>query len=265
MPLPPQNTTIWMRPETPERSGPGRRPGFDRAAITRVAVELADIGGLETVTMRRVATELGTGAMSLYRYVSSRDDLVDLMIDAVVGEIDLPAHPTGDWRRDLCLVAEQIREVGLRHPWQIPLANRRPTLGPNSLRVLEFTLAALDGYGLDIDEISALAGMLDDYAHSAVHREIGWLDQARRTGMDIAQWMSGYVGPYVARIVASGNYPMFTRTIREARVPHLTPEERFRYGLERVLDGIAAALPAGTGPVRARPAAPPPGTTPESP
>lgn len=264
MPPPQENTTIWMRPETPERSGPGRRPGFDRAAITRAAVELADSGGLDAVTMRRIAAELGTGAMSLYRYVSSRDDLIDLMIDAVVGEIDLPAHPTGNWRRDLSLVAEQIREVGLRHPWQIPLANRRPTLGPNSLRVLEFALSALDGYGLDIDAISSLVGMLDDYAHSAVHREIGWLDQARHTGMDIAQWMSGYVGPYVARIVESGRYPMFTRTIREARVPHLTPEERFRYGLERVLDGIAAALPAETGTLPARPSAQHPGTYPES-
>ncbi|WP_459545209.1 TetR/AcrR family transcriptional regulator [Nocardia sp. X0981] len=265
MPLPQQNTTIWMRPETPERSGPGRRPGFDRAAITRAAVELADSGGLETVTMRRIATELGTGAMSLYRYVSSRDDLIDLMIDAVVGEIDLPAHPTGEWRRDLSLVAGQIREVGLRHPWQISLANRRPTLGPNSLRLLEFALSALDGYGLDIDEISGLVGMLDDYAYSAVHREIGWLDQARRTGMDTAQWMSGYVGPYVARIVESGRYPMFNRTILEARVPHLPPEEQFRYGLERVLDGIAAALPAETGQARSQSVAPHPDTNPESP
>lgn len=245
----PENTTIWLRPEVSERSGPGRRPGFSRAAITQVAIDIADNDGLDAVTMRKIGAELGTGAMSLYRYVSSRDDLIDLMIDAVVGEIELPAHPTGDWRRDLSLVAEQIREVGLRHPWQISLANRRPTLGPNSLRVWEFAMSALDGFGLDIDVIASLVGMVDDYAHSAVHREIGWLEQARRTGMDIAQWMSGYVGPYVAQVVESGRYPMFARSIRQARVPHLTPEDRFRYGLDHVLNGIAAGLPAEPGQV----------------
>ncbi|WP_433613038.1 TetR/AcrR family transcriptional regulator [Prescottella agglutinans] len=241
-----EDSTIWLRPEVAERSGPGRRPGYSRAQVTQAAVRVADVEGMDAVTMRRVASELGTGAMALYRYVAGRDDLVDLMLDAAVGEIALPERPSGDWRQDLTLVAEQTRAVGLRHPWQIALAGRRPTLGPNSLRVLEFSLASLDGLGLDIDEIAALAGMVSDYTYSAVHREIGWLEQARRTGMDMAQWMSGYVGPYVAQVAASGEYPMFERTIREARVPHLPPGERFRYGLDRVLDGVAAGLPAGT-------------------
>ncbi|WP_225725957.1 MULTISPECIES: TetR/AcrR family transcriptional regulator [unclassified Nocardia] len=235
--------TIWMRPEQPERSGPGRRPGYSRARITAAAIAVADQDGLDAVTMRRVAAELGAGAMSLYRYVTGRDDLFDLMIDAVLGEIDLPPAPSGDWRADLTLVAERSRAVGLRHPWQLALANRRPTLGPNSLRVQEFLWSALDGFGLDIDEIASLAGMLGDYVHSAVHREIGWLDEARRTGMDIAQWMSGYVGPYVAKILAEGRYPMFNRSIMEAQVPHLPPEDRFHYGLAHVLNGIAASLP----------------------
>lgn len=240
-----EETTIWLRPEESERSGPGRRPGYTRAQVTQAAIAVADDEGMDAVTMRRVAAKLGTGAMALYRYVASRDDLVDLMIDAVVGEIVLPTRPSGDWRQDLTLVAEQTRAVGLRHPWQIAFANRRPTLGPNSLRVQEFALAALDGLGLDIDEIAALAGMVSDYTHSAVHREIGWQEQARRTGMDMAQWMSAYVGPYVAEVVASGKYPMFNRSIGEARVPHLPPGERFRYGLDRVLDGVAAGLPGG--------------------
>ncbi|MGV9610972.1 TetR/AcrR family transcriptional regulator [Nocardia xishanensis] len=253
------NTTIWMRPEELERTGRGRRPGYNRAQITQAAVAVADEEGLDAVTMRRIAAGLGTGAMSLYRYVAGRDDLIDLMIDAVVGEIALPAQPSGNWREDLTLVAEQTRAVGLRHPWQIALANRRPTLGPNSLRVQEFAMSALDGFGLDIDEIASLIGMLSDYAHSAVHREIGWLEQARRTGMDMAQWMSGYVGPYVAEVVVSGRYPMFTRSIEQARVPHLPPEQRFRYGLAHVLNGIAAGLPAESGRAVAVPDGPIPG------
>lgn len=86
--------------------------------------------------------------------------------------------------------------------------------------------------------------MVNDYVHSAVHREIGWPAEARRTGMDMAEWMSAYVGPYVAQVVVSGRYPMFTRTVREARVSHLPPADRFQYGLDHVLDGVAAGLPA---------------------
>ncbi|WP_283136492.1 TetR/AcrR family transcriptional regulator [Rhizohabitans arisaemae] len=241
-----EQITIWMRPERTERTGPGRRPGYSREQITRTAVRIADAEGLEAATMRRIAAELGTGAMSLYRYVPNRDDLIDLMIDAVAAETDLPDRPTGDWRADLSLVAHRVRAAGLAHPWYVALAGRRPTLGPGQLRVQEFALAALDGFGLDIDRITVAAEMLFDYAHSAVHREIGWLDEARRTGRDVSRWMREYVGPYVKQVVESDAYPMFSRTVREARLPHMTPEKRFRYGLDRVLDGIAAGLPART-------------------
>ncbi|WP_027341458.1 TetR/AcrR family transcriptional regulator [Hamadaea tsunoensis] len=237
-----EQISIWMRPENVERSGPGRRPGYSRARITQVAVEIADREGLEAATMRRIGQELGTGAMSLYRYVPKRDDLIDLMLDATAGEIELAGRPSGDWRADLSLVAHQTRAVSLRHPWQVTLA-RRPTIGPNMLRVYDFALSALDGFGLHIDEMVSLCGMMGDYVASAVRDEIGWLEQARHTGMDRRQWMSEYVGPYVGQIVESGAYPMFNRTIREGRLSHMAPDARFQYGLDHVLNGIAAALP----------------------
>ncbi|MEU2612251.1 TetR/AcrR family transcriptional regulator [Micromonospora sp. NPDC007271] len=237
-----QQVSIWMRPEQVERSGPGRRPGYSRAQITQAAVEIADREGLDAATMRRIAQELGTGAMSLYRYVPKRDDLIDLMLDAVVGEIELPERASGDWRADLSLVAYQTRAVGLRHPWQAALT-RRPTLGPNSLRVYDFSLSALDGFGLHIDEMTSLCGMVGDYVASAVRDEIGWLEHARHTGMDRKHWMAEYVGPYVKQVVESGKYPMFNRTIREGRLSHMSPDTRFQYGLDHVLNGIAAALP----------------------
>ncbi|MEV4754094.1 TetR/AcrR family transcriptional regulator [Micromonospora sp. NPDC049559] len=236
--------SIWTRPEKAERSGPGRRPGYSRAQITEAAIRIADAEGIDAATMRRIAQELGTGAMSLYRYVPKRDDLVDLMVDAVLGEVELPERPSGDWRADLSLVAHQTRAAGLRHPWQVTLA-RRPTLGPHSLRIYDFALRALDGFGLHIDEMTSLCGMVGDYVASAVRDEIGWLDQARRTGMDRRRWMGEYVGPYVRQVVESGRYPMFNRTIREGRLAHLPPDARFQYGLDRVLNGIAAALPDG--------------------
>ncbi|MEV0199332.1 TetR/AcrR family transcriptional regulator [Nonomuraea sp. NPDC050691] len=237
-----QPTSIWLQPERQERSGPGRRPGYSREQITRAAVQIADAEGVEAATMRRIACELGTGAMSLYRYVPRRDDLFDLMIDLAMSEIELPGSPSGDWRSDLALLADQVRAVGLRHPWLITLLTSRPTLGPSLLRVHEFALGALDGLGLDIDDIAGLVDMLNDYVHSAIRREIGWLEEARRTGLDPERWKRDYIGPYVREVVASGAFPLFSRSVTDSRTAHLAPEERFRHGLDRILDAIAALV-----------------------
>ncbi|MGA5761427.1 TetR/AcrR family transcriptional regulator [Nonomuraea bangladeshensis] len=237
-------TSIWMQPEERERSGPGRRPGYSREQITRAAVRIADAEGVEAATMRRIAGELGTGAMSLYRYVPRRDDLFDLMIDLAMGEIELPDGPSGDWRGDLTLLARQVRAAGLRHPWLIALLTGRPTLGPHLLRVHEFALGAFDGTGLDIDDVTGFVGMLNDYVHSAIRREIGWLEEARRTGLDPERWKRDYMGPYVRQVVESGAFPLFNRSVLDSRTAHLAPEERFRHGLDRVLDAIAALIPS---------------------
>ncbi|MEU8726401.1 TetR/AcrR family transcriptional regulator [Nonomuraea salmonea] len=237
-------TSIWMQPEVHVRSGPGRRPGYSREQITRTAVRIADAEGVEAATMRRIAGELGTGAMSLYRYVPRRDDLFDLMIDLAMSEIELPDGPSGDWRADLTLLAERTRATGLRHPWLITLLTSRPTLGPHLLRVHEYALGAFNGTGLDIDDVTGFAGMLDDYVHSAIRREIGWQEEARRTGLDPERWKRDYMGPYVRHVVASGAFPLFNRSILDSRTAHLSPEERFRQGLDRILDAIAALIPA---------------------
>ncbi|MEV1003925.1 TetR/AcrR family transcriptional regulator C-terminal domain-containing protein [Nonomuraea sp. NPDC050202] len=237
-------TSIWMLPERQERSGPGRRPGYSREQITRAAVLIADAEGVEAATMRRIAGELGTGAMSLYRYVPRRDDLLDLMIDLAMSDVELPDAPSGDWRADLALLARQTRAAGLRHPWLITLLTSRPTLGPQLLRVHEFALGALDGTGLGIDDSTGLVGMLDDYTHGAIRRELGWLEEARRTGLDPERWKRDYMGPYVRRVVESGEFPLFSRSVLDSRTAHLTPEERFRHGLDRVLDAIAALIPS---------------------
>ncbi|MFI6791322.1 TetR/AcrR family transcriptional regulator [Nonomuraea sp. NPDC050383] len=237
-------TSIWMQPEEHERTGPGRRPGYSREQITRTAVRIADAEGVEAATMRRIAGELGTGAMSLYRYVPRRDDLFDLMIDLATGEIELPDGPSGDWRGDLTLLARQIRAIGLRHPWLIALLTSRPTLGPQLLRVHEFALSAFNGTGLDIDDMTGFVGMLNDYIHSAIRREIGWLEEARRTGLDPERWKRDYMGPYVRQVVESGAFPLFNRSVLDSRTAHLAPEERFHHGLDRILDAIAALIPS---------------------
>jgi AcrR family transcriptional regulator len=233
-----QHVSIWS---IPERQGRGPRPAYSRAQITEAAIRIADAEGLEAASMRRIAADLGTGAMSLYRYVPSRDDLIDLMVDHAVLEMDIPEHPTGDWRADLTLIAENTRAVWLRHPWLSGLVRPRGSFGPNRLRLLEFAFGALD-VGVPIDDMLTLLDMLNGYVERTVRGEIEWMREIRQTGMTPERWMM-QSAPYVRELLDTGRYPMFERLVRDARLPHMSTEEQFRYGLERVLDCIAGALP----------------------
>jgi AcrR family transcriptional regulator len=232
--------TIWMRPERPAR---GPRPAYSRAQITEAAVRIADAEGLDAASMRRIAAEIGTGAMSLYRYVPSRDELLELMIDHVIGEQDLPAEPSGDWRADLTLLAEGARAMGLRHPWYTEAERGRPSLGgPNQLRLLEFGMSAVD-LGQPVDDILILFGLLLGYVQNSLRQELAWDELRRRSGMTRQAWMYRS-SAYAQQLIDSGEHPMFTRIVKEARQPHMDPDAAFRYGLERVLDCIQALLPA---------------------
>jgi AcrR family transcriptional regulator len=231
---------IWLRPERPAR---GPRPAYSRSQITAAAIKVADAEGLEAASMRRVAAEIGAGTMSLYRYVPRREDLIELMVDAVLGELDLPEKPTGDWRADLSLVAHASRGLGRRHPWLSKLPAARPLPGPNALRFTEFGVGTLDGFGLPIDEMLSLFGLVDGYVQNFMRNEIGWAEEERLTGMDTEQWMLRNA-PYVQRLIETEKYPIFTRIVYDARQPHMDMDARFQYGLDRVLDSIDAVLPA---------------------
>ncbi|NDU77347.1 TetR family transcriptional regulator [Actinomadura sp. DSM 109109] len=237
------HVSIWS---VPERQGRGPRPAYSRAQITEAAVRIADAEGLEAASMRRIAADLGTGAMSLYRYVPSRDDLLDLMADHVLLEMDVPERPSGDWRADLALVAEGTRAVWLRHAWLAGLHRPRASIGPNRLRLLEFAAGALD-VGIPIDDMLTLLAMLDGYVERAVRGEMEWLREMRESGMSPERWML-HSAPYVRELLDSGRYPMFERIVKDARLPHMSGEEQFRYGLDRVLDCIAGALPSPPSP-----------------
>lgn len=236
-----RHVSIWS---VPERQGRGPRPAYSRAQITEAAIRIADAEGLEAASMRRIAAELGTGAMSLYRYVPSRDDLIELMVDHVLLETDIPERPSGDWRADLTLIAENTRAVWRGHPWLVGLHRPRAAFGPNRLRLTEFAFGALD-VGIPIDDMVALLEMLNGYVERTVRSEIEWMRELRQSGLTPERWMLQNA-PYVSELLDGGRYPMFERIVRDARLPHMSGEEQFRYGLERVLDCIAGALPGPT-------------------
>jgi AcrR family transcriptional regulator len=233
---------VWMLPDRPAR---GPRPAHSRDQIAAAAIRIADADGLEAVTMRRVAAEVGCGTMTLYRYVPTKDHLLDLMVDVTAGEAALPDLPPGDWRDGLRVVAGTQRDMLLRHPWLTSLQSGRPSFGPNSLRNLEWAAGGLNGLGLDIDQILIMVTTLLAFVLGAAVQELAEQEAQRRSGLSTQQWQA-WMAPYVETLMASGRYPTFNKIISDARLPHSDggPEEGFALGLELVLDGLAASLPA---------------------
>ncbi|GII28017.1 TetR family transcriptional regulator [Planotetraspora mira] len=212
--------------------------------MAAAGIRIADAEGLDAVSMRRIAAELGTGTTSLYRYVSKKDDVLELMGDEVMGELR-GTTLSGDWRADLRTIARLLRQTGLRHPWLPALSSGRANHGPNSLHWMELTLSVFDGMDLDTDEMLANLGTLSAFVLGHVLGELGDQEAARRSGLTHEQWLEQQ-GEYGPTIVNSGLYPRFTRVIIEAETPHAADRQDrgFEAGLERILDGLAAHLPA---------------------
>jgi AcrR family transcriptional regulator len=222
---------VWVR----DRRAPRRQaPSVDRIVATAIAI--ADTDGAAALSMRRVAADLASGTASLYRFVTSRDELLDLMIDAVQGEDEPPAL-TGDWRADLTSVAARLRTVLLRHAWLGTELTGRPTLGPNSLRQLDTALAAAVPLAPDITLAANVVDAVMAYVFGAVARELAEIQAQQRTGLTEEQWRAS-VGPYIEEVVASGAYPQFARRVIEAQ--DSDAEVQFTFGLTCLLDGVAA-------------------------
>ena len=127
---------------------PRRDRGLSRDEIVSAAIAVADAEGPDAISMRRIARELNAGAMSLYWYVASKEELLDLMLDAIEAEIEVP-ESSGDWRADLGAFAHRTRAALSRHMWAIEFIGTRPPSGPNDVRNLERLLSLLDETGVD--------------------------------------------------------------------------------------------------------------------
>ncbi|MFD6187807.1 TetR/AcrR family transcriptional regulator [Streptomyces sp. NPDC060275] len=224
--------TVWDRPEPPHRPVP-----LDRERIVDAAVALADEGGLAAVSVRKVAARLDAGPMRLYGFIATKDELFDLMVDAVYAEI-LPEERAGDWREALRVLAQRTRQAALRHPWLADLLGGRPALGPNGLAVAEETLAALDGLA-DVDTVMRAVETVSSYFTGAIRREIADLRAERTTGLSKPEWQRAH-GPHLTRMLATGRYPALARAVHDGT--HVDAEESFATGLDWVLDAVAVRL-----------------------
>jgi AcrR family transcriptional regulator len=227
---------IWARLSSQGR-GPART--LDYSAITTAAIALADEAGVDAVSMRKLAQRLDHSPMSLYRHIGSKDDLTELMYDAVLGELNLAGIPSGDWRADVARLARQIRRLHHVHPW-IARFGHRPTLGPNAQRFREAGLACVDGIGLDIDGMLDLLSTALQFTRGFVVQELGEVEAQRRTGLDLAAYRRS-TGPYITQLLKQGKFPYLERLIVEAE-GFPDPDVVFERRLAMVLDGLAARI-----------------------
>lgn len=224
---------IWARPE---RAGRGPKAAYSRADIAAAAVRIADAEGLDGASMRRVAAELGCGTMSLYNYVPRKEDLYELMVDAISGEHEL-WEPTGDWRADMLRMAHQARSLMHRHPWLPRLMSPVYGFSPNALRYLEHCLTCLDPfdapYGTKFELIAMLNGMVTTY----VGNELATAERVRSLPWSEEQENAVRIA-YLGGQVASGAYPRMAAAFMEDSGP-IDLEAVFERMLLRVLDGFA--------------------------
>ncbi|SFO88963.1 regulatory protein, tetR family [Amycolatopsis arida] len=215
----------------------------DRATVVRVAVRLADAEGLAAVSIRALAAHLGLPAMSLYRRVSGKDDLVAGMADTVLAEYRPPPEPATGWRARLEHEARQEWALYQRHPWILPvLATTRPPLGPGVLAAVDRTLAAL-GDRVDPEAAFALYLLVSGYVQGMALLSAAESAAVRDTGVTGGRWWSARSAALPR--TAAARHPALAALVERGLVAPPAPDAVrawFEFGLRRVLDGVAVFL-----------------------
>ena len=209
---------------------------LSRAKIAATAIRLADAHGLDGVSIRKIAKELGVGPMRLYDYVINRVELLDLMVDAVYAQI-AEAGQHSEWRATVLAIVHRTRDAALEHEWFADLLGARPHLGPHALAVGESTAAALSqAPGVrDVNDLQRALGALNAFIVGALRREVTEHRTARSTGTNLSAWQAS-LGPYLTRMLETGRYPTVARLVLDGA--HLDAEETFHHNLTTILDGI---------------------------
>jgi AcrR family transcriptional regulator len=223
--------TLWSE----RRHHRGRPPAHTREAVVATAVVVADAEGLSALTMRRVATALGAGTMSLYTYVSERDALLELMIDAVTGEQPLPS-PTGEWRADLAAFARAQRDLMRRHPWLPVALTGRRTLGPNALKALDHALALLEPSSVPLNERMEALALVSGCVASHVGREVAQHQALGQTG-DVQEFAASNTR-YLAAAVQSGAHPHLAEAMAASGADEQDADQAFERTLARAISGL---------------------------
>ncbi len=229
------SASLWERMA---RSPSPHRVQLTPARIAEAAVSCADSKGLDAVTIRSLADDLGTSPMALYRHVSGKDDILALMYDAVQPELSIAAT-TGAWRDVLNELAWQTRAMLLKHRWVAELSLRtRTALTPRRLAAIEQALLSLGEAGLDPDQTMQVVSTVLSYATGTASIEVVQSNLMKQEGWKSMNELRTALSSQMAWLLGTGNYPTYERYILEGQRKD-DATWRFAFGLEAVLNGIA--------------------------
>lgn len=206
-----------------------------REKVLRAAVGLADAGGIEGLSMRALGRQLGVEAMSLYNHVANKDDLLDGIVDMVIGEIELPALDA-DWRDAMRARAVSARQAFARHPWAAPLIDSRVSGGPARLRYFEAVIGVLRRAGFTVELAARAFSLIDSYIYGFGRQSLNMASGdggGARAAEAFLAALPADAFPYLAEMAAT-----------YAANPGYDEAADFAFGLNLILDGLQRALDA---------------------
>ena len=213
---------------------PEPRTPLNRERVLRAAVAFADETGIGSLTMRKFGESLGVEAMSLYKHVANKDELLDGMVDIVFSEIDLPSGTTG-WKAEMRQRSVSARQALSRHRWAIGLMESRTSPGPATLRHHDAAIGALRGAGFSIAMAAHALSVLDSYIYGFALPEAGLPFHTAEETAEVAQMILAQF--------PSEEYPHLVElTVEHVLQPGYDYGNEFEFGLDLILDGLERAL-----------------------
>ena len=212
---------------TPDRTATRRRP-LNRDRVLRAAIRLADEGGLESVSMRKLGQVLRVEAMSLYKHVANKDDILDGMADLVTGDFEVPSVDV-DWKTAIRRSAISAHQTLLRHPWASSLIESRLNAGPARLRYLDAVIGVLSAAGFTMPIVIRAIMALDSHTYGFVLQEMAWSFDAANAPEMAATF---------ARGLPAGEYPNLLAMAEMAATTPGGSSVDFEFGLDLILDGL---------------------------
>jgi len=206
------------------------RAPLSRERVLRAALVLADMGGIESLTMRKIGLELQVEAMSLYNHIANKDDILDGMVDLVFSEIALPSERV-DWKTAMRQRAISARDVLLRHPWATSLMQSRTKPGPATLRHHDWVIRVIREAGFTIDMTAHAFSVMDGYIY-------GFALQQMNLPYHTTEENAEFAGNLIRQLPAD-KYPYLAEMIiAHAMKPGYDYAEEFEFGLDLILDGL---------------------------
>ncbi|MGW2044610.1 TetR/AcrR family transcriptional regulator [Streptomyces sp. NPDC001858] len=231
--------SVWAR----QRREPDQ-PALSRAAIVREAITMLDADGIEALSMRKLGARLNAGATSLYRHVATKDELMELAVDEVAGEIHVPPAGAPDWRAAVTEAAGSFRTTALRHPWLSSVLGQAGLayLGPNLMAFSERLAALFTAAGFP--EPSGAIDTVLSYVIGMSTTEAAWLTTVARSGETEADFIARLM-PAAQQAAAPYDHLAegYAAGAAAAADPVALRDAKFAYGLDVVLDGLALRLP----------------------